>query len=183
MCLQAKQAPPHGMCLETGFCYPLLAVSMYHRLLLSICCRSPAALCQQPITVTVCSTVSRKHAVAVAHDMSCMNDTAASCPRNTCKWQGSIEALQPDRLNQREASLWGAGATGALLSYGTTQLLADRTMASAIGNASRRAIAAGTPALHLHSHALHHHVQQNSSNNIGQAARNKARPHHVQQNS
>lgn len=33
--------------------------------------------------------------------------------------------------------------TGALLSYGTTQLLADRTMASAIGNASRRAIAAG----------------------------------------
>lgn len=36
-----------------------------------------------------------------------------------------------------------AGATGALLSYGTTQLLADRTMASAIGNASRRVIAAG----------------------------------------
>ncbi|DBA97231.1 TPA: hypothetical protein ACH3X1_014979 [Trebouxia sp. C0004] len=36
-----------------------------------------------------------------------------------------------------------SGATGALLSYGTTQLLADRTMASAIGNASRRAIAAG----------------------------------------
>ena len=39
--------------------------------------------------------------------------------------------------------IWSAGATGALLSYGTTQLLADRTMASAIGNASRRAIAAG----------------------------------------
>ena len=37
-----------------------------------------------------------------------------------------------------------AGATGALLSYGTTQLLADRTMASAIGNASRRALAPGT---------------------------------------
>ncbi|DBB09035.1 TPA: hypothetical protein ACH3X3_007660 [Trebouxia sp. C0006] len=36
-----------------------------------------------------------------------------------------------------------SGATGALLSYGTTQLLADRTMASAVGNASRRAIAAG----------------------------------------
>jgi len=40
-------------------------------------------------------------------------------------------------------SVWTAGATGALLSYGTTQLLADRTMASAIGNASRRSIAAG----------------------------------------
>ena len=37
-----------------------------------------------------------------------------------------------------------AGATGALLSYGTTQLLADRTMASAIGNASGRITAAGT---------------------------------------
>lgn len=36
-----------------------------------------------------------------------------------------------------------AGMTDALLSHGTTQLLADRTMASAIGNASRRAIAAG----------------------------------------
>lgn len=33
--------------------------------------------------------------------------------------------------------------TGALLSNGTTNLLADRTMASAIGNASRRALARG----------------------------------------
>lgn len=40
--------------------------------------------------------------------------------------------------------VWTAGATGALLSYGTTQLLADRTMASAIGNASCRVTAAGT---------------------------------------
>ena len=39
--------------------------------------------------------------------------------------------------------MWAAGATGALLSYGTMQLLADRTMASAIGNASRCVIAAG----------------------------------------
>ena len=36
-----------------------------------------------------------------------------------------------------------AGVTGALLSNGTTILLADRTMASAIGNASRRALARG----------------------------------------
>ena len=38
-----------------------------------------------------------------------------------------------------------AGMTGALLSNGTTNLLADRTMASAIGNASRRALARGIP--------------------------------------
>ena len=36
-----------------------------------------------------------------------------------------------------------AGVTGALLSNGTTNLLADRTMASAIGNASRHALARG----------------------------------------
>ena len=48
-----------------------------------------------------------------------------------------------------------AGATGALLSYGTTQLLADRTMASAIGNASRRALAAGM----VHAAMLCHKCQ------------------------
>lgn len=36
-----------------------------------------------------------------------------------------------------------AGVTGALLSNGTTHLLADRTMASAIGNASRHALTRG----------------------------------------
>jgi hypothetical protein len=58
-----------------------------------------------------------------------------------------LHGLGSSSVHTANMSVWNAGATGALLSYGTTQLLADRTMASAIGNASRRAIAAG-----MHSH-------------------------------
>ena len=54
-----------------------------------------------------------------------------------------LHGLGSSTAHTANMSVWTAGATGALLSYGTTQLLADRTMASAIGNASRRSIAAG----------------------------------------